>query len=115
MSVPIDQISEKEAIAESFPKPAQAPARGSGPQLQIAVVSLSHEALLRKRSAKPMCRLSSAIHGSAQFRKALHDPLSQLRGQGGQGFWKCLEPGTAESKRTWMYSQRFPGALFALP
>src|SRR5690554_7295313 len=43
---------------------------GSGPQSQIAVAQLSHEASLHKRSAEPLWRLGSAIHGSANFLKA---------------------------------------------
>src|SRR5690554_1358917 len=40
---------------------------GSGPQSQIAVAQLSHEASLHQRSAEPMWRFCSAIHGSAHF------------------------------------------------
>ncbi len=59
-----------------FPKPAPyGTPSGSGLQSQIAVVRQSHEASLHKRSASPMWRLSSAIHGSAQFWKVHPDPL----------------------------------------
>src|SRR5690554_7698644 len=44
---------------------------GSGPQSQIAVAQLSHEASLHKRSAEPLWRFCSAIHGSAHFCRAL--------------------------------------------
>lgn len=63
----------EEAAGEAFPghAPSGTPA-GSGPQSQIiAVVRLSHEASLHKRSASPLCRLGSAIPGSAQSRKGL--------------------------------------------
>ncbi|GAB5478722.1 MAG: hypothetical protein Marn2KO_21890 [Marinobacter nauticus] len=44
---------------------------GSGPQSQIAVAQMSHEALLHKRSTEPMWRYCSVIPGSANFWKAL--------------------------------------------
>ncbi len=52
---------------------------GSGLQSQIAVVRLSHEASLHKRSAEPMWRLSSAIHGSGNFREGASAIAPYLR------------------------------------
>src|SRR5690554_2229561 len=44
---------------------------GSGPQSQIAVAQLSHEASLHKRSAEPLWRFAPAIHGLRDFPEAL--------------------------------------------
>src|SRR5690554_8168989 len=44
---------------------------GSGPQSQIAVAQLSHEASLHNRSAEPMWRFAPAIHRLRDFPEAL--------------------------------------------
>ena len=43
---------------------------GSGPQSQIAVAQLSHEASLHKRSAEPLWRFAPAIHDLRDFCRA---------------------------------------------
>ena len=44
---------------------------GSGPQSQIAVAQLSHEASLHKRSAEHLWRFAPAIHGLRDIPEAL--------------------------------------------
>ncbi|GEM_PF-4310438 len=62
-------------LGTGFPKsaPCGTPS-GPGPQSQIVVAQLSHEASLHKRSAEPLWRLSPAIHGLRNFWKACPQP-----------------------------------------
>src|SRR5690348_7940834 len=46
---------------------------------KIAIVRLSHEALLYKRSAEPLLRFCSAIHGSAHFQNPQPTRAFRLR------------------------------------
>src|SRR5690554_6441672 len=63
---------------------------GSGPQSQIAVAQLSHEASLHKRSAEPLWRFCSAIHGSANFCEKVSYLLCRLPCQIPKGFIRVV-------------------------